>query len=63
MKKKSISILTAACMMVMLLFSPSAPLISNAETGTTISGTVISGTTDDTLYLSTASGKMEIKLD
>ena len=63
MKKKSISILTAACMMVMLLFSPSASLISNAETGTTISGTVVSGTTDDTLYLSTTSGKMEIKLD
>ena len=63
MMKKSISILTAACMMVMLLFSPSASLISNAETGTTVSGKVMSGTTDDTLYLSTASGKMEIKLD
>ena len=63
MNKRIISILAAVCMLIALILSPSAAFISSAESGTTVSGTVASGTTDDTLYLSTASGKMEIKLD
>lgn len=52
------------CVMLLSVFLPAGALqIRAAEVIATVHGTILSGTTEDVLLLSTAQGKMEIKLD
>ena len=52
------------CVMLLSAFLPAGALrIRAAEVIATVYGTILSGTTEDVLLLSTAQGRMEIKLD
>ena len=62
MSKRIISIISALCLMAAMFLTPAESFTSNAS-GTVVSGTVSSETTDDILYLKTSNGKMEIKVD
>ncbi|MCH4191626.1 MAG: hypothetical protein LKF52_04890 [Butyrivibrio sp.] len=63
MKRKVAVICTAVCLaFTAVTFTDDIPVVQ-AATETTVSGTVVSGSTDTLLYLSTAGGKMEIKID
>ena len=53
-----------ACVMLLSAFLPSGAIqVKAAEVIATVYGTIQSGTTEELLLLSTAQGKMEIKLD
>ncbi|HJA91724.1 MAG TPA: hypothetical protein H9717_01155 [Candidatus Eisenbergiella merdipullorum] len=62
--KKSRKMVLSACLILLLALLPSGALqIRAAEVIATVYGTILSGTTEDLLLLSTAQGRMEIKLD
>ena len=65
MKKggKRMAALLAAMMLLTAFLPAGAMQIRAAEVIATVHGTILSGTTEDVLLLSTAQGKMEIKLD
>ena len=65
MKKMRIArALVVVCLTLSMLIDPIGRLnVQAVEAITTVSGTVLSGTTTDLLLLSTKDGKMEIKLD
>jgi len=62
-KRKIAVICTAACLaFTTSAFTDQIPVVQ-AETSVTVPGTVLSGTTDTLLYLSTTAGTMEIRID
>lgn len=61
-RKKTAALLVS--LMLLLAFLPAGAVrVRAAEVIATVYGTILSGTTEDLLLLSTAQGKMEIKLD
>jgi hypothetical protein len=63
MRKRIIGITAALCLVISMFLSPAASFLANAETGTKVSGTVSSDSTDSLLRLKTSNGIMEIKID
>lgn len=63
-KDKIVKICMAFCLTLGLVLIPANQLtVQAAEVIATVTGTVMSGTTDELLLLSTKEGKMEIKID